>query len=394
MRKIAANYIFPVSAPSIKNGTLLLDDHNRVIKIIDNGGSFSEMEGTEFYNGILIPGMVNMHCHLELSYMKGCIDRLLKLPGFIRQVNKIREENKGKSKEEAALRADRTMFQSGISAIGDICNSADTIEIKEASAIYYHNFIEIFGSNDLVAEKALSMGNSLKEMFCSAGLSASVVPHAPYSISPALLRLLSNYYKINPGIISFHNQETADERRLFSDHSGELACLLKEFGTDISGWPAGIRTSSDYLTSVLQDHTIILVHNTYTDDDDVDLIIASGRDPVWCLCPNANIYIEGKLPEIGMFRRKGAELVLGTDSYASNDQLSMLEEMKIIAQYFPEIPLEEMIRWATINGAKVLQIEDKYGSFDAGKTPGVVLIENVDLNRMTLTNASSSRRIV
>lgn len=99
----------------------------------------------------------------------------------------------------------------------------------------------------------------------------------------------------------------------------------------------------------------------------------------FCLCINANQYIENALPPIEMLRKNNCTIVLGTDSLASNWSLNILDEIKTIKQNFPAIALEEMLQWATINGAKALQMENDLGSFEKGKKPGVVLIDEQKL---------------
>src|SRR6185437_3156496 len=102
----------------------------------------------------------------------------------------------------------------------------------------------------------------------------------------------------------------------------------------------------------------------------------------FCLCPNANLYIENALPPVRLFLNNNCNIVLGTDSLASNHQLDILAEIKTIAKKFPEIKTETLLKWATINGAKALQMENEFGSFDKGKKPGVVLIENTERERI------------
>jgi imidazolonepropionase-like amidohydrolase len=86
------------------------------------------------------------------------------------------------------------------------------------------------------------------------------------------------------------------------------------------------------------------------------------------------------LPPLDLFRKNYCNIVLGTDSLASNWSLSILDEMKTIEKKFPQITLEEMLQWATSNGAKALGIDVQLGSFEKGKKPGVVLISEEDLN--------------
>jgi cytosine/adenosine deaminase-related metal-dependent hydrolase len=112
----------------------------------------------------------------------------------------------------------------------------------------------------------------------------------------------------------------------------------------------------------------------------------------FCLCPNANLYIINTLPDVNMLVENDCMIVLGTDSLASNHQLSIVEEIKTLHQNFPAIPLELMLQWATINGAKALQMEGRLGSFEKGKQPGIVLIEGI--KNLQVTSHTSSKRIL
>jgi len=94
------------------------------------------------------------------------------------------------------------------------------------------------------------------------------------------------------------------------------------------------------------------------------------------MCPNANLYINDQLPAIDLFIKHNCEIVLGTDSLASNHHLSILEEIKTIRERFPNIAADQLLQWATINGAKALQIDKLLGSFEPGKQPGVILCED------------------
>jgi cytosine/adenosine deaminase-related metal-dependent hydrolase len=128
----------------------------------------------------------------------------------------------------------------------------------------------------------------------------------------------------------------------------------------------------------------LLVHNTFTSSDDIATVQASGKDVVWCFCPNANLYIEGRLPDIDQFLANDLKITLGTDSLASNDKLCILSELKVIKAYFPKLPFSQTIRWATLNGAEFLGIDKRFGSIEKGKAPGLNLIENVKGHDLTL----------
>src|SRR6056297_2047496 len=90
MRRLAANYVFPISSPPIKNGIVEVTDDGQIIKIIDPGAKFQEMSKVEFYNGVLVPGFINCHCHLELSALKGYVKPDSGLPRFVNTIRKKR----------------------------------------------------------------------------------------------------------------------------------------------------------------------------------------------------------------------------------------------------------------------------------------------------------------
>ncbi len=105
----------------------------------------------------------------------------------------------------------------------------------------------------------------------------------------------------------------------------------------------------------------------------------------WCFCPNANLYIEKRIPDLDLFLKQDDNITIGTDSLASNWSLSIVEELKTISNRFPDIPLSSLIKWSTINGARLLGFDDLLGSFEKGKVPGVNLLEHVDLGNLSLT---------
>ena len=168
-------------------------------------------------------------------------------------------------------------------------------------------------------------------------------------------------------------------------------------GIDISFFnPTGKSSLQSWLPYLNNDQSLILVHNVTTTAADVEFIKRATNNKQqttnFCLCPNANLYISNTLPDISMLMENNCNIVLGTDSLASNHQLNILEEIKTLQKNFAQLQLETILQWATINGARALQMDNTLGSFEKGKCPGVVLIENV--NDCRLIENSSSRRIL
>jgi cytosine/adenosine deaminase-related metal-dependent hydrolase len=397
VRKISATYIFPGNRAPLKNGILVCSDNGKIIELIDTGGQLKEEAGLEQYSGILVPGFVNAHCHLELSHLKGKIPEKTGIGGFVGAVNRLRNEEP-EAVEKAAEKANRSLQVDGIVSVGDVSNSILTLETKRNSKIYYHTFAEAFGFHPSRAERAFSMASFVKEMCNEFGLSASVVPHSPYSVSVELFIKIRENARAENSLLSIHNQESRAEEQFFRDGSGPIAGHLKNnLGIDISYWkPTGkspLVTTLNYLPSQNQ---LLLVHNTFTEESDI-LELKKQRaaeNTFFVLCPNSNLYIENALPPVPLFHNHGLNICLGTDSLASNQKLSILAEMITLQKHFPEVTLEELVLWGTFNGAKALQVENRFGSFEPGKQPGVNLITGADLKNLKLTDKCQLKPII
>jgi cytosine/adenosine deaminase-related metal-dependent hydrolase len=161
--------------------------------------------------------------------------------------------------------------------------------------------------------------------------------------------------------------------------------LYQALHLDISFYkPSATKSLQSYLSHFLPNQSLILVHNTNTTKDDL-LSIANCQLPVvnlfFCVCPNANLYIGNPLPDIVLLRQYNAAITIGTDSLASNHQLSVLAEMQTLHRHFPQLEKKELLQWATLNGAQALQLDDVLGSFEPGKKPGVLIVDE-DLSQV------------
>ncbi len=385
---LSASRIYPVSSAPIDNGILAVDEQGRISAI------YTEQQAAELnivpaktYIGVLVPGFINTHCHLELSHLKGKIKEHTGLLDFVGQVIQTRgiDEQTALSAMEAA---DAEMFDNGIVAVGDISNLAISRPVKLNSKLRYHTFIEAMGFNPEKAPEIMQHAIALKMEF--APLQASVVPHAPYSVSEPLLQLIGEYAVEERSVLTIHNQETLAENEFFQSKSGGFLRLYEFLKLDLSFYrPAGT-TSLQATLPKLPQSKILLVHNTTTSLEDVAFALNQHQALYWCLCPNANQYIENTLPDVTMLIGAGVQITLGTDSLASNHQLSILKEMQIL-QESKGVSFETLLRWATLNGASFLEIEEQFGSFTPGKAPGILWIR--DLNEGTITNQTTVTRL-
>jgi aminodeoxyfutalosine deaminase len=395
MRKISASFIYTGYNTFLKNGILVLNDENIITEIIDTSGEIREIPYLEHYSGILVPGFINAHCHLELSYLRGIFQHSENLVGFVTQMMQKRENNY-ENRVESFVRADREMRSNGIVGCGDISNSIISFEVKAKSKIKYHTFIEVLGLNKEKASQIFNNANDLMNHAKSCNIdNISIVPHAAYSVESTLLKKLCENAETQNSIISIHNQESEEENSIFTNDTGKLAEALKQVGWKKELFPT---TNSSSFVSIVpyfpQGNAILFIHNVFTKKEDIEIAQKLFKNYYWVFCPKSNLYITNRLPDITLFENENDRICLGTDSLASNDTLSVLEEMKVLQSRFLELKLSNLLQWATINGAKALRMDNELGSFKKGNKPGVNLLLNVDLQKMKLTEKTQVKVLV
>ena len=376
MPTYTADYVFPIVSPPIRNGRVTVDASGWITEITP--GPVEDVEPAlpaQKIDGILIPGFVNAHCHLELSHLQGRSATGKTLLPFLVDVVTLRESDP--EEIAAAIREqDRRMWEAGIQAVGDICNKADTAAVKRESPIRYHSFVEMF--DFLQEERAEESYRMYLDAYREQPEPKSAVPHAPYTVSNALYRRI-NELNAGPGSVSIHNQETAAEDELFESGGGPFRDFFAGFGSSLDGFRApGTPSVYHAMQHMDPDRRTLFVHNTLTQPEAILAAEAWANDGVyWVTCPNANLYIENRLPRYDRFLDAGAKVCIGTDSLTSNWQLSVLEELKTIGKYQSYVPFAELLRWATRNGAEALYFADELGSLEVGKRPGLVALEGL-----------------
>jgi cytosine/adenosine deaminase-related metal-dependent hydrolase len=367
---ISSSVIYPVLGSPIPNGVIGINSDGSIHSVLTaTAAKAQNIENIKYYQGALVPGFINTHCHLELSHLKHQLEEKTGLTNFIKGILAKREQPE-EMIISAMEAADKEMHDNGIVAVGDISNQLISREVKQHSKIYYHTFIEVFGFN-APAEQTIHPGLALKVAF--EPLKASIVPHAPYSVSTSLFKAIREITTDND-LMSIHNQETAAENELFEKGTGEFAELFKALGIAQSEAHGSGKSAIHYHLPQLPDQiNTLLVHNTFTNNTDLAFAKKHHQKLFWCLCPNANLYIEDRLPDVELFQREGIKITLGTDSLASNHRLDLLSEMKTLQDH-KQVSFAESLQWATLNGAEFLGIDSQFGSLTVGKKPGIMLI--------------------
>ena len=394
MNRIAAEYVFTLSGGDpIRNGFVEYDDNGTVTAV---GECPDPQKENTFVKGALVPGFVNTHCHLELSYLWKSFRKGTGMAGFIDQINEMRDNKSLDEKLRDIRHWMDVMWERGVSAMADISNCSDTFAIKKESPMYTRTFLEVFGTEPEDCQSVMDGVMKLKAVADSFGLDAAPTPHACYTMSPELVTAVSAE-GLRSGFLSFHSEETEEEEDMLKFGRGAMWDNRKAAGMSVP--PVTGKSSLLYFIDRLEkahpapfDEHILLVHEVCMDQEGIDAVKRVMRHPFVALCPQSNIFIHNSLPPVPLMRRNGLKITVGTDSLSSNDDLDMVRELYCLQSAFPEVGLGELLTWACLNGAEFLAKENEYGRIAVGMKPGLVAVENLDGD--LLTSESRSRRII
>ena len=390
MRRFKSDIVFTLSGAFLKNGIVTTDDFGKILEVKSSQYIGAESD-VEYFEGAICPGFINAHCHLELSFAKEKIEKAKGINHFISSLEEQKRLFNDIQKLEFAEIAEQQMYESGIVGVGDICNTTLTSKLKAKKHLHYYNFIEVFGSLESRAETNFLHA---KNVFHTMESPKSIVPHAPYSVSIPLFQKIADFDGNISGVISIHHLESLDELDFFQYATGEIADRLKSWNIPLPTFIPTKNSPFDLVKTFLKSsQTALLVHNTFLTKEEMQHILQSYPSAFFVLCPLSNMYIGQNRPDYGLFRTVSDKVCLGTDSLASNDQLSILEEMKQIQKDVPDLDLETLLRWACKNGAEALKFTQS-GSIEKGKIPGLVHLKNLNPEQMKLHPEVKPTRII
>ena len=393
MKRIAAKYVYPLtSTEPLVNGFVEVEEDGTVVR---TGVCEDPAKESVFLDGALVPGFVNAHCHVELSYMKGLFRKGTGMAGFIDQINELRDTKSLEQKVSDLTQAMDSLWEQGVVAMADISNCDDSFAVKARHPMYTRTFLEVFGTEPENCGAVMEGVRKLKAVADGFGIDAAPTPHACYTMSPELVTAVS-VEGLKSGFLSFHSEETEEEEEMLKYGSGKMWENRIKAGMSVP--PVTGKSSLLYfIDRLLQGHPapfdehILLVHECCMDQEGVDAVKAVMNHPFVAVCPLSNLFIHNALPPIDLMRRNGLKVCVGTDSLSSNDDLRIVDELFCLQRNFPEVPLGELFTWASRNGAEFLS-KPEFGTLEAGKKPGLVLVDHLDAEGR-LTASSKSHRL-
>jgi cytosine/adenosine deaminase-related metal-dependent hydrolase len=381
MKVISARWVVPVERPPIADGALALEDDGTIRAVGTRAAVRAEFSAAPEVRaeGVLVPGLVNAHCHLELSALAEAVpggDGLVPwASALMQQARELPRERR----RAAAIAAAGAAARLGAAAIGDVGNSLDAAPAIGAAKLRGVLFHELVGSREAATGDALADAARERagaEAEWPAGLGYVPAPHAPYSVGADLLRRIFAAATTAGRATSIHVAEDPDELALLRDGTGRWAAVLEAMRVPVSSRVPG-KSPLGYLADLgaFEGTPPLLVHMVHAHDDDRRLAREAGATVV--LCPRSNLHIGGRLADVPALLEDGVAIALGTDSLASAPDLSLWGEMATLAANFPGVPAARWLEAATAGGATALAL-DGLGALSPGKRPGVldVLVED------------------
>lgn len=377
-----AAWVLPISQPPIRDGGLLARDG----RILDVGpwGAIAARAGAHERAGIpverrdvgaraVLPGLVNAHAHLELSWMRGRLPRLPSMPDWARALIDLRRREN--ADEAAAAEAGiREMVACGTAAVGDIGNSAASCRPLARSPLRAVVFRELLGFNPADAEAivARAAGQARDEEVANVRVTLSA--HAPYSVAPELFRaILARIGACDSPLTGVHAAESREEVRFLEDGTGPWRDLLESVGAWNPRWQPPRCTPIDYLDRLgwLREG-VVLAHAVQCSSRELARVAESGAAIV--TCPRSNARLRVGAPPLDAMMASGATLAVGTDSLASADDLNVFGELAAMRRIAPQAPASRLLACATIGGARALRLDGELGSLEAGKRAAAIAV--------------------
>jgi cytosine/adenosine deaminase-related metal-dependent hydrolase len=379
---LRARVIFPIDQPPIQDGVVTVE-RERIVAI---GPHRAESNAIDLGDVALLPGLINAHTHLEFSDLRHPLGQPgIGIVDWIRLI--IAERARGdKTQLSAHLRGQQESLDAGVTTVGDIVTSPGAAcSPPPAATIDATFFHEVIGFSRARAESSLNALIQRLEFAAKANALAEVAapiqgisPHAPYTVSPLLLRPLVTLAHRQNMPVAMHLAESREELQFLRDGTGPFQELLEER----SMWDdeAVPRDSNphDYLLILAEAPRSLIIHGNYLEDDELDFL-ATHRDRMSLVyCPRTHAYFAHDPYPLAAAIEHGVRVALGTDSRASNPDLDLFAEMQYVARAHTDVDPQEILRMGTLAGAEALGCDADFGSITPGKLANLVAFPLVD----------------
>ncbi|HQY60753.1 MAG TPA: amidohydrolase family protein [Polyangiaceae bacterium] len=376
IRALHATAVVPGDAPSFLDGALVLDDEGRVLDVGRADAVLPRHAGARVQrvDGVVFPGLVNAHTHLELSALRGRVPSRpdLGFAGWAEAMLAARADTAPESAARAIDGAVRELVAHATVAVGDVSNTLASVAALGEHGLVGSVFHEVFGADPEAAVARVSrLAAEARALRWPAGLTWAPSPHALHTLHPEGVRAVLALARSVGARASLHLAEDAAEREVLVDGCGPMRAFLAARGVRVEAFPwpgCGPTEYAARLGALAED--VALVHLVDARPAELARVAEAGAPVV--LCPRSNAWIGGHAAPVAALLTAGVEPALGTDSLASCRSLDVLEEAALL-RHRGAASAERLVRMATYNGAKVLGIAS-LGRLARGARPGVFAV--------------------
>jgi cytosine/adenosine deaminase-related metal-dependent hydrolase len=354
---------------TIKSGLeLCVADDGTIVSVQEQCTGNKNEESICRLDGLLMPGLINAHCHLELSWSKNMYPAKAGMEAFYGAMSGIHGRRPDDAIVQTAIQeAIDELTNNGTVAVCDISNTQLTLTAKNKSPLHFYTFLECFGTNPAEALIRMKSVLELQTVFTAQNQPGSLSAHTLFTLSDALMGMLMTKISADRNVHSIHFMESLSEKDFF-----EKKRPVKHVH-DQNNVNTTYNSASDAACSILpRKNKTLFVHNTYAEEIDIQKIQHHFSDPWFCLCPASNLYINDTLPDVPMILKNTSNIVIGTDSYSSNTELNLFSEIDILLKAFSSVSAEQLLMAATLNGAEFMGLGSMLGSFEINKKPGLI----------------------
>ena len=380
MIRYRADWILPIVDEPLRN-TWLTVDRGRIVAIgrADDRG---DAEAVDLGRTVVMPGLVNAHTHLELSYLRDAVKPAPRFIDWIHQLIARRREFADPSDPaivQAAKDGIREARAAGTALVGDISNTLVTVPLLADGGMPGVVFYELlrFNEPDPVG-RVQRARQQLEALPPAEGVRTTIAPHAPYSVAPLLFRAIRADLDRHPFERSaVHLSESAEEVQFIRTGEGPWRELLQQLGTWSDEWKPPATTPVGYLANAgFLDNRILIVHGVQCTPGDLARLAALGCTIV--SCPRSNRHVGVGPPPLEAFYASGADVAFGTDSLASVEDLNIFGELAEARRIAPRAPAARLLDSATRTGARALGFDGEYGSIEPGKRAALIAVSLPD----------------
>jgi cytosine/adenosine deaminase-related metal-dependent hydrolase len=370
-----ARWILPIATPPRRDGWVVTDDGLVIDVGVGEPAAASDSEAAaeviDLGDAVILPGLINAHTHLELSWMRDRLPPGGSMPEWASRLIALRR-TVDRDPLEPMSDAVREARAAGTSLVGDVTNTLAVYEALADSDLGGAVFREVLGfSASNPAQLVADAQSELETLMPLQWLRASVVPHAPYSVSPALFRAIAA--AAGARVISVHLGESEEEIRFLRDGTGAWRELLGKLGAWTDAWQPPGCGPVEYLDRLgLLSPTLLAVHGTQLGAPELARLAQAGAAIV--TCPRSNRWTGAGTPPVEAFYASGVRVAIGTDSLASVEDLNVFGELAALRRLAPHVPASRLLESATIHGAAALGFDADFGTIAPGKRADLIAV--------------------